>query len=63
MTASARAPTWTGRWSVADLVIRPRVGGAVAAAQARGVVIVVIATGRMYRSTLRFARALDLAPR
>lgn len=43
----------------ADLVIRPRVAAAVAAAQARGVVV-VIATGRMYRSTLRFARALDL---
>jgi len=42
-----------------DLVIRPRVAAAVAAAQARGV-LVVIATGRMYRSTLRFARALDL---
>jgi len=43
----------------ADLVIHPRVAAAVAAVQARGV-IVVIATGRMYRSTLRFARALDL---
>ena len=43
----------------ADLVIRPRVAAAIAEAQARGV-LVVIATGRMYRSTLRFARALDL---
>jgi Cof subfamily protein (haloacid dehalogenase superfamily) len=42
-----------------DLVIRPRVAAAVAAALAQGVVV-VIATGRMYRSTLRFARALDL---
>ena len=43
----------------ADLVIRPRVAAAVAAAQAQGVVV-VIATGRMYRSTLRFDRALQL---
>ena len=43
----------------ADLVIRPRVAAAVAAAQAQGVVV-VIATGRMYRSTLRYARALQL---
>lgn len=42
-----------------DLGITPRVAAAIAAAQARGV-IVVIATGRMYRSTLRFARALEL---
>lgn len=42
-----------------DLVIRPRVAAAVTAALAQGVTV-VIATGRMYRSTLRFARALDL---
>ncbi|HTS14534.1 MAG TPA: Cof-type HAD-IIB family hydrolase [Candidatus Sulfotelmatobacter sp.] len=42
-----------------DLIIQPRVADAVAAAMACGV-IVVIATGRMYRSSVRFARALDL---
>lgn len=42
-----------------DLIIKPRVVAAVAEAQERGV-IVVIATGRMFRSTVRFARALSL---
>ncbi|MFI5262186.1 MAG: Cof-type HAD-IIB family hydrolase [Candidatus Limnocylindrales bacterium] len=42
-----------------DLAVRPRVAAAVAEAQARGV-MVVIATGRMYRSSVRFARALGL---
>lgn len=42
-----------------DLQMSERTRAAVAAAQARGV-HVVIATGRMYRSTVRYARMLDL---
>ncbi len=42
-----------------DLVIRPRVREAVAAARARGVTV-ALATGRMYRSSVRFAAALEL---
>lgn len=42
-----------------DLTLSRRVVKAVAEARARGVVV-ALATGRMYRSALRFARALDL---
>ena len=42
-----------------DLRMSERVRAAVSAAQARGI-IVVIATGRMYRSTVRYAQQLDL---
>jgi Cof subfamily protein (haloacid dehalogenase superfamily) len=42
-----------------DLQISERTRGAVGAVQARGV-LVVLATGRMYRSTLRYALALGL---
>jgi hypothetical protein len=43
----------------ADLTVSPRVQEAVTAAREQGV-LVVIATGRMYRSALRFARLLQL---
>jgi Cof subfamily protein (haloacid dehalogenase superfamily) len=42
-----------------DLQISERTRGAVGAVQARGV-LVILATGRMYRSTLRYALTLDL---
>ncbi|MGZ3587521.1 MAG: Cof-type HAD-IIB family hydrolase [Candidatus Limnocylindrales bacterium] len=42
-----------------EMVIRPRVQAAVAAARGQGV-IVALATGRMYRSSVRFAAALGL---
>jgi len=42
-----------------DLVISPRVRRAVAAAQEHGVVV-TLATGRMFDSTLTFARGLDI---
>ncbi len=42
-----------------DLVISPRVRSAVAAAQEHGVVV-TLATGRMFDSTLTFARELDI---
>ncbi|MDQ2679701.1 MAG: Cof-type HAD-IIB family hydrolase [Candidatus Eremiobacteraeota bacterium] len=41
-----------------DLTIRPRVREAIAAAQARGVIGCLV-TGRMFRSALPFARALN----
>jgi Cof subfamily protein (haloacid dehalogenase superfamily) len=42
-----------------DLVLRPRVRDAIAAAQARGVVVTIV-TGRMFQAARPFARALGI---